>query len=42
MWESWDTMGALGHGYGAYGMAQLSVGPLYGRVGPCNDSLFYP
>ena len=36
MWESWDTMGELGHGHGH---AQLSH---IGRVGPCNDDLFYP
>ena len=43
MWESWDTMGELGHGHGAWVMAHLShigrVGPPCGRVGPCNDNL---
>ena len=45
MWESWDTMGELGHGPGTLVMAQLPhigrVGPLCGRVGPCNDNLFF-
>ena len=45
MWGRWDTMGELSHGNGARVMAQLShirrVGPLCGRVGPCNDNLFY-
>ena len=44
MWESWDTMGELGHGHGEWVMAQLyhigRVEPLCGRVGPCNDDLF--
>ena len=34
----------LGHGHGAWVMAQLShigrVGPLGGKVGPCNDNFF--
>ena len=46
MWESWDTMGELGHGHGTWVTAQLSnigkVGPLCERVGPCHDNLFYP
>ena len=46
MWESWDTMGELGHVHRTWVMAQLShigrVGPLCGRVGPCHDNLFYP
>ena len=36
MWESWDTMGELGHGHGAWVMAQLTKGelpPLCGTVG---------
>ena len=43
MWEICDTMGELGHGHGAWFIAQLShIWPLCERVGPCNDNLFYP
>ena len=46
MCESWDTLGELGHDHGEWVKAQLShigrVGPLCGRVGTFNDTLFYP